>query len=151
MPDCVSCAIFEKFDTLAEAYGRQAFDLLAPSTHLAFNAFVGVWLAWVLVVDGAIMGRLSFSKLFPSVAIFTLCGILLAGVDLYWEWFYQPLYHAMNDIAVTLISPDSTAGAPTRPTLGAPVLVAKKGLPAFAPATPVVKGGVSSHLFDVVV
>src|SRR5260370_20388387 len=141
MPDCVSCAIFEKFDTLAEAYGRQAFDLLAPSTHLAFNAFVGVWLAWVLVVDGAIMGRLSFSKLFPSVAIFTLCGILLAGVDLYWEWFYQPLYHAMNDIAVTLISPDSTAGGQTGRIFGIVGIVGQKGQRAFDGAAAGVKEG----------
>src|SRR5216683_1386331 len=150
MPDCVSCAIFEKFDALAQAYGRQAFDVLAPSTHLAFNAFVGVWIAWVLVIDGAIMGRLSFSKLFPSVAVFTLCGILLAGVDLYWEWFYQPLYHAMNDIAVSLISPDSTGGAKSSDISGMLGIVENEVLRAFAVAKAVMRDGGITNLYVLV-
>jgi hypothetical protein len=150
MPSCVSCDIFAKFDSLAQAYGRQAFDLLAPSTHLAFNAFVGVWLAWVLVVDGALMGRLSFSTLFPNVVIFTLCGILLAGVDLYWEWFYQPLYHAMTDIAVTLISPDSTGGAQASDISKMLGLVEAEVLRAFAVAKAVMRDGGITNLYVLV-
>lgn len=150
MPDCVSCAIFEKFDALAQAYGRQAFDLLAPSTHLAFNAFVGVWIAWVLAVDGALMGRLSFSKLFPSIAIFTFCGVLLAGVDLYWEWFYQPVYHAMNDIAVTLISPDSTGDAHATDLSGMLGVVETQVMRAFSVATAVMKDGGITNLYVLV-
>jgi hypothetical protein len=150
MPDCVSCAIFEKFDTLAQAYGRQAFDLLAPSTHLAFNAFVGVWIAWVLAIDGALLGRLSFSKLFPSVAAFTLCGILLAGVDLYWEWFYQPLYQTMNEIAVTLVSPDSTAGTQASDIAGMLGIVETEVMRAFSVATAVMKDGGITNLYVLV-
>src|SRR5260221_642803 len=81
MPDCVSCAIFEKFDTLAQAYGRQAFDLLAPSTHLAFNAFVGEGVFKLLAVT-AIAPLLIAAAAFKPSRGFAVAGfrIVLGGV-----------------------------------------------------------------------
>jgi hypothetical protein len=108
MNDCVTCDIFAQLNQLADSYGRQAFGLLAPSTRLAFNAFVGVWLAWILVVNGVVLGNLRFGEVFPRIAIFSLCGLLLTAVDFYWDWFYQPTYDAMNGIAVSLVAGDTT-------------------------------------------
>lgn len=108
MNGCVSCDIFTQLSQLADGYGREAFGLLAPSTRVAFNAFVGAWLAWILVVNGVILGNLRFGEVFPRIAIFTLCGLLLTGVDLYWDWFYQPTYDAMNSVAVSLVAGDTT-------------------------------------------
>src|SRR5690348_9665008 len=98
MSDCWSCDIFTPLDQLAQAYGREAFSALAPPTRVAFNAFVGIWAAWVFAVQGALLGQLSFRKLAPQIAIFTLCGALLLGVDLYWEWVFAPTYATMNEV-----------------------------------------------------
>jgi hypothetical protein len=101
---CLSCDIFTPLDQLAQSYGREAFNALAQPTRVAFNAFVGVWAAWVFAVEGALLGSMSFRKVAPQVLIFTLCGAGLLSVDLYWEWFYQPIYDAMNGIATSLVT-----------------------------------------------
>jgi hypothetical protein len=49
MGDCITCAMFGQFDQLAQGYGRDAFGVIAPAARIVFNAYVGVWVAWVLI------------------------------------------------------------------------------------------------------
>jgi hypothetical protein len=104
MAECFSCEIFTPLDQLAQAYGREAFDALAQPTRVAFNAFVGIWGAWVFAVEGALLGSMSVRKIAPQIAVFTLCGVLLLGVDLYWDWFFEPTYEAMNGVSASLVT-----------------------------------------------
>jgi hypothetical protein len=103
MPECLSCEIFTQLDALAQGYGQQAFGVIAPPTQVTFNAFVGVWFAWMFAVEGALLGKLTFQRIAPSIATFTLCGIVLNSSGLYWEWVFKPMYAAMNGIATTLV------------------------------------------------
>jgi len=108
MDDCNSCQIFSALDALAQGYGRDAFEAIAPATKLAFDAFVGAWVAWVLIYHAIIRGDLAFQMLVPRLMVFTLCTAALNSVDLYWEWLYQPTYDAMNQVATTLVVKSST-------------------------------------------
>ena len=107
MGGCITCDLFGKFDAQAMGFARDAFELLAPSTALAFNAFVGCWLAYVLVVHGVMKADLDWRDLVLKGAVFTVCGVMLTTANYYWEWIYVPAYEAMNGIAVTLVSKES--------------------------------------------
>lgn len=108
MDGCITCGMFDQFDQLAQGYGRDAFEVIAPAAKLAFNAYVGVWIAWVLIFQGIIRAELSVQTLVPRILTITLCSIALNGVDLYWEWIYQPTYDAMNQLATALVVKSST-------------------------------------------
>src|SRR5229473_1090703 len=108
MNGCLTCDMFNQFDQLAQGYGHDAFEVIAPSAKLAFNAYVGVWIAWVLIYNAIIRGDLSIQMLVPRIMIITLCSVALNGADLYWEWVYQPAYDAMNQIATALVVKSST-------------------------------------------
>jgi hypothetical protein len=108
MDGCLTCDMFDQFDQLAQGYGRDAFEVIAPAAKLAFNAYVGVWIAWVLIFQGMIRAELSIQILVPRILTITLCSIALNGVDLYWDWVYQPTYDAMNQLATSLVVKSST-------------------------------------------
>src|SRR5258708_35335591 len=108
MGDCNSCQIFSALDTLAQGYGRDAFEVIAPAAKMAFDAFVGAWIAWLLIYHAIIRGDLTFQMVVPRLMIFTLCTVALNSVDLYWEWLYQPAYNAMNQVATALVVKSST-------------------------------------------
>jgi len=108
MDGCLTCEMFDQFDQLAQGYGRDAFEVIAPAAKLAFNAYVGVWVAWVLIFQGIIRAELNVSTLVPRLLTITLCSIALNGVDLYWDWVYQPTYDAMNQLATALVVKSST-------------------------------------------
>jgi hypothetical protein len=108
MDGCLTCDMFDQFDQLAQGYGRDAFEVIAPAAKLAFNAYVGVWIAWVLIFQGIIRAELSVSTLVPRLLTITLCSIALNGVDLYWDWIYQPVYDTMNQLATSLVVKSST-------------------------------------------
>jgi hypothetical protein len=108
MNGCITCDMFNQFDQLAQGYGRDAFEVIAPSAKLAFYAYVGVWIAWVLIYNAMIRGDLSIQMIVPRIMIITLCSVALNGADLYWEWVYQPAYDAMNQVATALVVKSST-------------------------------------------
>jgi hypothetical protein len=108
MGGCITCGMFSQFDQLAQSYGRDAFEVIAPAAKLAFNAYVGVWVAWVFIFQGIIRAELSVSTLVPRLLTITLCSIALTGVDLYWDWIYQPVYDTMNQLATALVVKGST-------------------------------------------
>jgi hypothetical protein len=100
--------MFDQFDQLAQTYGHDAFNVIAPAAKLAFNAYVGAWVAWVLIYHALIRGDLSVQMIVPRIMLITVCDIALNGVDLYWDWLYQPAYDAMNQIATALVVKSST-------------------------------------------
>jgi hypothetical protein len=100
--------MFNQFDQLAQSYGRDAFDVIAPAAKLAFNAYAGAWVAWVLIYHAIIRADLSIQMLVPRLLTITLCSVALNGVDLYWDWIYQPTYDAMNQLATSLVVKSST-------------------------------------------
>jgi hypothetical protein len=108
MDGCLTCDMFNQFDQLAQGYGRDAFDVIAPAAKLAFNAYVGAWVAWVLIYNGIIRADLNVQTLVPRILTITVCSIALNGVDLYWDWIYQPIYDAMNQLATSLVVKSST-------------------------------------------
>jgi TrbL/VirB6 plasmid conjugal transfer protein len=108
MDGCLTCDMFNQFDQLAQSYGRDAFDVIAPAAKLAFNAYVGAWVAWVLIYNGIIRADLNVQTLVPRILTITVCSIVLNGVDLYWDWIYQPTYDAMNQLATSLVVKSST-------------------------------------------
>jgi hypothetical protein len=55
-----------------------------------------------------IRAELSIQILVPRILTITLCSIALNGVDLYWDWVYQPTYDAMNQLATSLVVKSST-------------------------------------------
>src|SRR5260221_4171911 len=108
MNGCITCDMFNQVDQLAQGYGDHAFEVIAPAAKLAFNAYVGAWIAWVLIYNAMIRGDLSVQILVPRIMIITLCSVALNGADLYWEWIYQPAYDAMNQLATALVVKSST-------------------------------------------
>jgi hypothetical protein len=108
MGDCITCGMFNQFDQLAQGYGRDAFGVIAPAARLVFNAYVGVWVAWVLIYNAMIRGDLNIQMVVPRIMTITLCDVALNGVDLYWDWLYQPAYDAMNQLATALVVKSST-------------------------------------------
>jgi len=108
MNGCLTCGMFDLFDQLAQGYAREAFNVIAPSAKLAFNAYVGAWIAWTFIYNAMICGDLNIQTIVPRIMIITLCSVALSGADLYWEWVYQPAYDAMNQLATTLVVKSST-------------------------------------------
>ncbi|MDB5406361.1 MAG: hypothetical protein JWL84_1273 [Rhodospirillales bacterium] len=108
MGDCITCGMFNQFDQLAQGYGRDAFGVIAPAARLVFNAYVGVWVAWVLIYNAMIRGDLNIQMVVPRIMTIALCDVALNGVDLYWDWLYQPAYDAMNQLATALVVKSST-------------------------------------------
>ncbi len=108
MDGCLTCGMFDLFDQLAQGYARDAFNVIAPSAKLAFNAYVGAWIAWTFIYNAMIRGDLSIQMLVPRITIVTLCSVVLDGADLYWEWIYQPAYDGMNQLATALVVKSST-------------------------------------------
>jgi hypothetical protein len=108
MSDCLTCGMFDLFDQLAQGYARDAFSVIAPSAKVAFNAYVGAWIAWTFLYNTMVRGDLSIQLIVPRIMIITLCSVALDGGDLYWEWIYQPAYDAMNQLATALIVKSST-------------------------------------------
>lgn len=105
---CLSCTLFERFDALAQSYARSAFEVLAPSTAMTFNAFVGVWAAYVLVFKGIARGDVDLRDFLQKCAVFGVCGLALGSVDYYWEWLYLPAYEFMVRSSAALVSGPST-------------------------------------------
>jgi hypothetical protein len=108
MNGCLTCGMFDLFDQLAQGYARDAFNVIAPSAKLAFNAYVGAWIAWTFIYNAMIRGDLSIQMIVPRIMIITLCSVALNSVDLYWQWIYQPAYDAMNQLSTTLVVKSST-------------------------------------------
>jgi hypothetical protein len=105
---CLTCGMFDLFDQLAQGYARDAFNVIAPSAKVAFNAYVGAWIAWTFIYNAMIRGDLSIQMIVPRIMIITLCSVALNGAELYWEWIYQPAYDAMNQLATALVVKSST-------------------------------------------
>src|SRR5258708_33570497 len=125
MNGCLTCGMFDLFDQLAQGYALDAFNVVAPSAKLAFNAYVGAWIAWTFIYNAMIRGDLSIQMLVPRIMIITLCSVALNGADLYWEWVYQPAYYAMNQLATALVVKSST-GIDVRTLSGMLVIVAQR-------------------------
>jgi hypothetical protein len=101
---CLTCGVFATIDALAQGYARAAFESLSPAAAIAFNSFVGLWAACVLVFKGVARGDLDLREFLQKIAVFAVCGTALANVELFWEWVYLPAYHSMSGITVTLVS-----------------------------------------------
>src|SRR5258707_5366940 len=108
MNGCITCDMFNQFDQVAQGYGHAAFEVIAPAAKLAFNAYVGAWIAWTFIYNAMIRGDLIIQMFIPRIMIITLCSVALNGADLYWEWVYQPAYDAMNQLATALVMKSST-------------------------------------------
>jgi hypothetical protein len=105
---CLTCTVFGTIDALAQGYARAGFEALAPATAIAFNSFVGLWVAYVLVFKGIARGDLEVREFLQKVAVFVVCGTALTNVDLFWEWVYLPAYQSMSGITVALVSGSKT-------------------------------------------
>ena len=112
--DCLSCGLFLALDGVATAYGRHAFDTLAPIVRRAFSAFVGLWFAYQLVFNGLYRGELSFQTLIPKLCLFALLHAGLASSEFYWSYFYEPMRLTTSEIAQLVVSrPSGEIADPT--------------------------------------
>ena len=80
---CTSCGIYQQLDTLSEAYARQAFNILAPSTAIVFGAFVALWLVWQLGFNMAMKGEFDRTAFLKTLIGFLLIQTFLGSSEYY--------------------------------------------------------------------
>ena len=98
-----SCNIYQQLDTLSEAYARQAFNILAPSTRIVFGAFIALWLVWQLGVNLAMKGEFDRTAFLKSLIGFLLIQTFLESSGYYWDYFYAPIKDSTLKLAQAVI------------------------------------------------
>jgi len=99
-----SATIFNPLDQLAQTYGRDIFDALAPQASLIFEAGFGVWVLYMLIYRGCIKSSLRKDDFFIPLFYYISVDMFLRGHSLYWEWIYTPIYQGTTAAAQTIMS-----------------------------------------------
>jgi len=100
---CLSCVILQPINATAEQYAVRLFNVLAPSSLLIFQSFVGCWFVWKIIMHGILKPGITLEEFLKPLLIFSVITLALQGHGLFWEYLYRPIHDSTMLLLTTII------------------------------------------------